>query len=460
MRILMSGATGLIGKEVGKRLIEKGHQITALVRDTDQARKSLPFPARLVQWRGGEEISHETMKDVDAIINLAGESVAGGRWTAERKKKILDSRIQSTRALVTAALAKKDFKVFISGSAVGIYGDRKDEVLDEESPKGEGFLADVTAQWEDELRPLDQTSIRTVAVRTAVVLARHGGAMTKLFPLFEKGVAGNLGNGQQWMSWIHLDDISRLFLFALEDENVRGPLNGSAPEPLRNDRFTLELARALGKSVFLPVPESALKIALGEMSSTILASQRVIPKKAQALGFKFEHGEIVETLQSLAAPLRGGQHEIFSEQWLPLKPDALFPFYCDEKNLESLTPPFLKFRVLNKSTPAMNEGTLINYRLSLHGLPFKWQTRIEDWAPNKRFVDTQLKGPYKKWYHIHDFIPLGGGTLIRDRVTYKLPFGLFGDAFVGWKVSGDVEKIFAYRRDVIDEQFGEKVIKS
>jgi ligand-binding SRPBCC domain-containing protein len=245
-----------------------------------------------------------------------------------------------------------------------------------------------------------------------------------------------------------------------EDENVRGPLNGSAPEPLRNDRFTLELARALGKSVFLPVPESALKIALGEMSSTILASQRVIPKKAQALGFKFEHGEIVETLQSLAAPLRGGQHEIFSEQWLPLKPDALFPFYCDEKNLESLTPPFLKFRVLNKSTPAMNEGTLINYRLSLHGLPFKWQTRIEDWAPNKRFVDTQLKGPYKKWYHIHDFIPLGGGTLIRDRVTYKLPFGLFGDAFVGWKVSGDVEKIFAYRRDVIDEQFGEKVIKS
>jgi uncharacterized protein (TIGR01777 family) len=197
MRILMSGATGLIGKEVGKRLIEKGHQITALVRDTDQARKSLPFPARLVQWRGGEEISHETMKDVDAIINLAGESVAGGRWTAERKKKILDSRIQSTRALVTAALAKKDFKVFISGSAVGIYGDRKDEVLDEESPKGEGFLADVTAQWEDELRPLDQTSIRTVAVRTAVVLARHGGAMTKLFPLFEKGGAGNLGNGQQ-----------------------------------------------------------------------------------------------------------------------------------------------------------------------------------------------------------------------------------------------------------------------
>ncbi len=460
MHVLMSGATGLIGKEIGKRLIESGHQITALVRDTDTARKALPFPAALVRWQSGDEISSDTMKDVDAIINLAGESIAGGRWTSERKKKIIDSRIESTRALVKAALGKKDFKVFVSGSAVGIYGDRKDEVLDEESTKGDGFLADVAAQWEDELKLLDETSIRTVAVRTAVVLARHGGALAKLFPLFEKGVAGHLGNGQQWMSWIHLDDISRLFVFALENESVCGPLNGSAPEPVRNNRFTVELARALGKPVFLPVPAAALKIALGEMSSSILNSERAIPKKAQALGFAFEHGEIVEALQSIAGPLKGGQHEIFSEQWLPLKPDALFPFYCDEKNLEKLTPPFLKFHVLNKSTPEMHDGTLINYRLSLHGLPFKWQSRIEDWAPNKRFVDTQVKGPYQKWHHVHDFVPLSGGTLIRDRVTYKLPFGLLGDTFVGWKVLGDVEKIFAYRRAVIDRQFGQKVMPS
>lgn len=278
--------------------------------------------------------------------------------------------------------------------------------------------------------------------------------MEKLLPLFEKGVAGQLGNGQQWMSWIHLEDIARLFVFALENEQAQGPINGCAPEPVRNDRFTLELARALGKAVFLPVPEIALKLALGEMSTSVLDSQRVLPKRAQELGFQFRHPEVVKALSEIGEPLRGHQHEIFSEQWLPLKPEELFPFYCDERNLESLTPPFLKFRVIDKSTAEIQAGTLINYKLSLHGLSFDWQTEIQDWEPNKRFVDTQLKGPYTKWYHEHDFIPLGGGTLIRDRVTYKLPMGALGDTFAGWKVSGDVGKIFAYRRDVIDQRFG------
>jgi ligand-binding SRPBCC domain-containing protein len=197
-----------------------------------------------------------------------------------------------------------------------------------------------------------------------------------------------------------------------------------------------------------------LKLALGEMSASVLDSQRALPEKAEQLGFKFLHPEIAEALNEICAPLRDNQHEIFSEQWLPLKPEQLFPFYCDEKNLESLTPPFLKFKVLNKSTDQIDSGTLINYKLSLHGVAFDWQTEIRDWQPNKRFVDTQLKGPYSKWYHEHDFIPLGGGTLIRDRVSYKLPLGALGDTFAGWKVSGDVEKIFAYRREVIDQQFG------
>jgi uncharacterized protein (TIGR01777 family) len=431
MRVLISGATGLIGKEIGKRLIQDGHQITALVRDLDQARKALPFPAKLVKWDVGQDISQDAMKDVEGIINLAGESIADGRWTDERKKRILESRVLGTRALVKAALAKSDFKVFVSGSATGFYGDRENEILDESMERGSGFLADVAAAWEDELKPLASSPIRWVAIRTSVVFDRHGGALQKLFPLFEKGLAGHLGSGQQWMSWIHLDDISRLFVFALETESARGPINGTAPEPVRNDRFTVEMARALGKPVFLPVPEAALKLALGEMSSSVLDSQRAIPKKAQDLGFQFQHGEIVEALQSIGGPLKGGQHELFSEQWLPLKPEEIFPFYSDEKNLEALTPPFLKFKVLGKSTEAMRSGTLINYRLSLHGLPFKWQTEIQDWEPNKRFVDEQLKGPYKKWHHVHDFIPLGGGTLIRDRVTYKLPLGFLGDTLVG-----------------------------
>ncbi len=453
----MTGATGLIGKEIGKRLIEGGHELTALVRDVDGARQALPFPAKLVKWNVGDEMSADVMKDVDAIINLAGAPIADGRWTEERKKEILDSRVVGTRSLVAAAIKNKErCKIFISGSAVGFYGHRGDETLDESSERGKGFLADTTVAWEAELAPLEKTPIRQVAIRTSVVFARHGGALAKLLPLFEKGVAGHIGDGQQWMSWIHIDDIARLFVFALENEAVVGPINGTSPEPVRNDRFTVEMARALGKSVFLPVPEIALKLALGEMSTTVLASQRVLPMKTQQLGFTFEHGHITEALQSICEPLKGGQREIFSEQWLPLKPKDVFPFYCDEKNLESLTPPFLKFHVQGKSTKEIEEGTLINYTLSLHGVPFKWQTRIESWQPESRFVDTQLKGPYQRWYHVHDFIPLGGGTLIRDRVSYKLPLGVLGATLAGWKVTGDVEKIFAHRRKVIDQHFGQR----
>jgi len=453
MRVLMSGATGLIGKEIGKRLVQSGHSVTALVRDIEKARKTLPFPAKLVKWQAGDEVPREALEDVGGVINLAGESIAGGRWTEEQKKKILDSRILVTRALVMAA-QKHGIKVFVSGSATGYYGNRGDDVLDETSAKGEGFLADVAAQWEEELKPL--TNARVAVVRTSVVFSRHGGALEKLFPIFEKGLAGNLGNGQQWMSWIHLDDIARLFVFALVNEDVHGVINGSSPEPVKNSHFTTELARIMGRPVFLPVPEAVLKLALGEMATSILDSQKVVPAKAEALGFKFDYPELKDALQDVAENLKSGQHEIFSEQWLPQKPEDVFPFYCDEKNLEKLTPPFLNFRVLDKSTEAIQNGTLINYRLSLHGLPFKWQTRIEDWQPNKRFVDTQLKGPYEKWYHEHDFIPLGGGTLIRDRVTYKLPLGYVGDTLAGWKVSGDVAKIFSYRRDIIDQKFGQK----
>ena len=457
MRILFAGSTGMIGKEIGKRLIENGHEIVALVRNTDSARQALPFPAKLVKWSADDEVPASAMKGIDAILNLSGASIADGRWTEARKKEIIDSRVESTRSLVNAALKnQKTVKIFVNGSAVGFYGNRGDETLDESSSKGKGFLPDVVEMWENELRPLESTSIRQVAVRTAVVLARHGGAMDKLLPLFEKGVAGNLGSGQQWMSWIHIDDIARLFVFALETETVVGPINGCAPEPVRNDRFTIELARALGKSVFLPVPEVALKIALGEMASSVLDSQRALPSKTQQLGFTFEHGGITETLQTIAEPLKGGQHEMLSEQWVPLKPDALFPYFRDEKNLESLTPPFLKFLVKGKSTDEIGEGTLIDYTLSLHGLPFNWRTRIESWKPSSSFVDTQLSGPYKKWHHTHDFIPFGGGTLVRDRVIYKLPMGMFGEMVAGWKVNGDVQKIFDYRREVIDQKFGNR----
>lgn len=462
MRILITGATGLIGKEVGKLLAGQGHEISVASRHPDRAKLELPFPARVFRWDGEQEkFPVEAVSGQDAIIHLAGEPIADGLWTEERKKRIRDSRVIGTRRIIEAIgeieSSARTLKTFVLGSAIGFYGDREDEILTEESGGGEGFLAEVVRDWENEAWALRNSEagkgVRVCAVRTGVVLSRQGGALAKMLPIFTRGVGGKLGRGQQWMSWIHIKDISRLIAFCLETASIEGVVNGVAPEPTRNDRFTIELARSVGRPVFLPVPETALKTALGEMSSALLDSQRVRPVKAQEHGFQYVHPELVEALRELGEPLKNGQHELFAEQWVPKKPEEVFPYFCSETNLEELTPPFLSFNVIGKSTDEIGEGTLIDYKLKLHGVPVKWRTRIDEWKPSEKFVDTQLSGPYRKWHHTHEFIPFAGGTLLRDRVLYRLPLGWLGDAAAGWKVSRDVQTIFAYRRKKIGELF-------
>jgi uncharacterized protein (TIGR01777 family) len=466
MKILMTGATGLIGREVGKLLIEKGHSLVVISRSTVRAKLELPFPSEIYSWQNeSEDFPIHALQGVEAVINLAGEPIADGRWSNERKKRIRDSRIASTEKLISAIASSPEvsagLRVFVQGSAIGYYGDRDDEVLDETSAKGEGFLADVSSDWEmsvDKLKTERYTEhVRIVKVRTGIVFSRHGGAMEKIVPLFARGLGGNLGTGQQWMSWIHIDDIANLFVFALENENASGVVNGVAPEPLKNERFTLEFARAVARSVFLPVPAAAIRFAMGEMATMVLSSQRVVPKCALAWGFEFKFPDAVSALRNVGEPFKGGVHEFFSEQWVPRTPQAVFPFFCSELNLEELTPPFLNFKVIGKSTADIEEGTLIDYRLSLHGVPLKWTSRIESWKPGVSFVDTQTSGPYRKWHHTHEFLPLGGGTLLRDRVLYQMPLGLVGDVSTAWKVVGDVKRIFDYRKKKIVEMFGGRI---
>ena len=464
MRVLLTGATGLIGREVGKLLVANGHEVRVLSRDPRRAGRDLPFPAMAFEWDSeSETFPSEALTGIEGVIHLAGEPIAEGRWTEDKKRKIRDSRVQGTRRLVQALLSRKetdgrtDLKAFVSGSAIGYYGDRDDETLTEASPKGEGFLADLVAEWEaqpDLLKAALGPAVRVAKVRTGVVFTRRGGALAKMLPVFTRGVGGKLASGQQWMSWIHIEDIARLFVFCLENPGAEGVFNGTAPEPARNDRFTVALSRAVGRPVFLPVPETALKLALGEMASALLGSQRVIPQRAQELGFEFRFPELVPALEDLGGPLKDGQHELVAEQWVPKSPEEVFPYFCNERNLEELTPPFLSFKVMGKSTDAIEEGTLIDYKLKLHGVPFSWRTKIEAWQPVKKFVDTQLKGPYRKWHHTHEFQPLGGGTLLRDRVLFKLPLGILGDTLGGWKVHKDVQQIFTFRRQKIRELFG------
>jgi uncharacterized protein (TIGR01777 family) len=459
MHVLMTGATGLIGSEVGKLLVQNGHEVTVLVRDPARAKANLPFPCRIYKWADANSpIPPDALTPIEAVINLAGENISE-RWTPERKKRIYDSRIEGTRHLVEALHTSAPLlKVFISGSAIGAYGDRADEVLRETSAFGTGFLPELVRDWEKAAEGIRQgekaQSIRVAMVRTGIVLARKDGALAKLLPIFNKGLGSSLGDGQQWMSWIHLKDIARIFLFALENQNVSGSINGVAPNPVSNLEFTKSLAGVLHKPKFLPVPKIALRLALGEMSTIALGSQRVSADHLQALGFQFSFTSLREALLDLTVAERAGDHEMAAEQWVDKPVEEVFEFFSNEKNLEELTPPFLNFNIVGKSPGPIQSGTLIDYKLKIHGVSLVWQTRIDEWNVNQKFVDTQLKGPYRKWHHTHTFEKLGSGTLLKDRVFYRLPLGAIGNALAGWRVVGDVSEIFAYRRKKIGEMFG------
>lgn len=456
MRILLAGATGLIGRELGKALAARGDTLVCLVRDADVARRRLPFPAECHRWDHTREVPPAAMRGVEAVINLAGEPVAEGRWSSGKKALILESRVQSTRRLVAAVLEHGlRAKVFVQGSASGYYGDRGDERLKAGSSKGAGFLADVVEAWEAELRPLYERrpALRVPVVRTGIVLAREGGALAEMLPLFRLSVAGRLGSGRQWMSWIHLEDIVGLFIHALGSAGS-GLLEGTAPRPVTNRDFSTVLARSLGVIENAPAPELAVKLMFGEKAAIVLGSTRLEPAATLACGYRFRFESVEEALADLVSPLLGGTWLRVWEQWLPQPVGKLWPFFGDAHNLESITPPFMHFRVLGQSSGEIGEGTLIDYRLRLDGIPITWQSRIDAWDPPKSFVDRQVKGPYRLWHHTHEFEPIGTGTLMRDTVRYQLPAGWLGTLAAGRKVAGYVERIFDFRARRIDEIFG------
>lgn len=452
MRVLIMGATGLIGRALGKKLVESGQEVRVISRNKMRAQTELGFPAEVFEWPRKSEWA-TVLSGVDAIVHLAGESIAEGRWTKEKKRRIYESRVLSTREIVAAILQyPNQVQTFVIGSAIGFYGDRGDEELSETSSPGNDFLAKVVADWENELSALSARSeIRRVIVRTGIVLDSQGGALAKLLPIFLNGLGGPLADGQNWMSWIALEDICRVFALAVVDQRVKGVLNGVAPEPLRNRDFTEILARVLRVPAPFRVPAMGFKLLLGEMSQVILGSQRVTSRALSNFEFSFGFTNLEDFLHHACAAWSSGDREMIFEQWVPHDPHKVFPFFADEKNLESLTPPFLNFRVLKKSSETIKEGTLIDYRLHLHGLPLRWQSKIEEWQPDKKFVDLQLKGPYQKWHHTHEFVAFGGGTLLRDRVLFRLPLGFLGSLIVGSKVQKDVLRIFAYRRSRMGE---------
>lgn len=286
MKVLISGSTGFIGHHLGAELINRGHQVAILTRNKARARTQLSFPCEIYEWNvEAGEVEAGAFEQVDAVINLAGHSVADGRWTKKTKEKILRSRVDATKLLTKNVLGAR---VIVNASAIGIYGDRRDEILTEDSPRGEGFLADVCAQWEGALFG-GAYSGRKVAVRIGLVLGPDGGALSRIIPMSRSGIAGKLGSGRQWMSWIHVQDLASLFVYLIENDFVAGVVNGVAPVPVTNDEFTHSLAKLLKTSLILSVPAPLIKVLLGESSQLLLASQRVTScAGAKLFKFKFE----------------------------------------------------------------------------------------------------------------------------------------------------------------------------
>lgn len=453
MKILITGATGFIAKTLLPLLSEQGHALVVLTRNLDAAGVRLPVACHPMQWNPDTgPPPAAAFKDVQAVIHLAGEGVAAGRWTRKRKQEIRRSRILSTRHLVDAMQSQeRKPEVFISASAIGIYGDRGEESLSETSDTGDGFLTELCRDWEKEIFRAETNGVRCVAMRIGIVLGADGGAMKMMLPPFRLGLGGPLGNGKQWMSWIHVRDLARLFLHAVENPSLRGPVNAVAPHPVRNKEFTATLGERLGRPAFLPAPAAAIQLLLGEMSEILLSGQKVSSDKAASSGFKFLYPKLNAALK-LVCDQSG--HELLTEQWVPKPVDEVFDFFSDPKNLEILTPPHLHFKILKVHPEPMGEGTLLDYRLKLHGIPFRWQSQIMGWHPPARFSDRQTRGPYAFWHHTHEFFEKNGGTVIRDRAQYKVPLWVPGDVLLHPFIRKDLEKIFSHRRKKIAEIFG------
>jgi uncharacterized protein (TIGR01777 family) len=298
MKVIVTGSTGLVGSALIRSLRADGDSVTRLVRGGAQT-FSAPG-TKAVRWEPESGVVEaKELEGHDAAVHLAGEPIAEGRWTDEKKRRIVESRVKVTRLLAeTLARLNEKPKVLVSASAIGFYGDRGDEVLREESASGEDFLSEVCREWEKATLAASQAGIRVVHLRIGIVLSAKGGALAKMIKPFKFGLGGRIGDGQQYMSWITLDDLIGVIRRAVKDESLRGPVNTVAPNPVTNEEFTKALGRVLGRPTFLSMPAFAARLAFGEMADALLlSSARVEPARLEEAGYKFSQTEIEGALR-------------------------------------------------------------------------------------------------------------------------------------------------------------------
>lgn len=473
MKIFMTGVTGLVGRALALRLARDGHTVLGWVRDESAARAVLGSDVELVPVADAAA-TRDALGRADAVVNLAGAPVAR-RWSARNREQMVSSRVGVTRRLVEVMrdLPRRP-SVLVSASAVGYYGDRGDERVAEDAPPGDDFLARLCVDWEAAALRAESLGLRVALLRIGIVLDGEGGALAAMRPAFAMGLGAVLGSGRQRMPFIHLRDLTELLVEALVDSRYTGPFNATAPEPTTNREFTRSLARALGRPAWLWVPGLALRVAMGEAARILLRGHNAVPDRAQALGFRFAFPGLDDALRDA---VEGGRDSVSigpareappSEYLASRRPcylleqrtfiDApraeVFEFFRKAENLGAMTPPSLSFEIRSPAPVQMEEGLRIAYRIGVGPVPMRWLTRIEAWEPEARFVDTQLQGPYRCWYHEHRFEADGERTQMVDRVWYAPRLGPLGRVAHAVLVGSMLRRIFGHRRAAIALRFG------
>ena len=304
MKVTITGATGFIGRALCRELLKEGHEVVALTRDTVRAVSILGADVKCVVWGSKRDDWMREVAGSDAVIHLAGESVAGGRWTPEFKRKLIDSRVETIRSLFEAFRIEASHPpVFLYASGIHYYGDGGEQTITENSPRGSGFLAELSSVLDDEIAKASSLQMRVVSLRIGIVLGANGGALEKmLYPLpvhvspWKLGLGGPLGNGKQWFAWIHLDDVVGLFLWALTNTRVVGAVNAVAPQTIRNSEFSKALGRAMNRPSLFPVPGFVLKAMIGDFASDLLTGQKAVPSVAERLGYQFKYAYVSKAL--------------------------------------------------------------------------------------------------------------------------------------------------------------------
>lgn len=479
MRILVTGATGFIGRALVLRLQGDGHRVTALVRKEVHARSLLGSDLKLLEASAGISALATEVSRCDAIVNLAGEPIFGGRWTAARRKAISDSRISITSAIVDAiAQSPARPSVMVSASAVGYYGDRGDEVLDEASAPGDDFLAGVCREWEAAATRVVELGVRVFTPRIGIVLGTDGGALVQMLPPFQFGAGGPIGSGRQWMPWIHLFDMVEMIVTALSDSRYKGAAIAAAPYPVTNREFARTLGRVLHRPSLIPVPGLALRALFGEGATALTSGQRVNPARLKELDFQWQFERLETALRHILnddspmiGPLRdnsprpenpGGSQYLNSRRPGYLLRHAtrvaaplseVFVFFSRPQNLGVMTPADMRFQITGEPPREIQAGIALDYSLRVGPLPLNWRTRIEACQPQRLFIDSQERGPYRCWWHEHHFEAEGDTTLMEDRVFFAPPFGMIGGLAGHLLVLPALRRIFRFRAQAMRLRF-------